>query len=160
MIQLITLLENQLAQIVRIIRADKGGEFIADRFVDFCDSKEIARQLTNAETPEQNGVAEKMNRTMLERVRSMCILAKTPKSMWMEAINTAAFLVNRIPTKSQPDVTPYQLVNGNKPSLNHLRIFGCKVYILKKEKELTKWANRSSEGIFLGYDEQTKGYKC
>jgi transposase InsO family protein len=93
LIQLITLLENQLEQKVRVVRSDRGGEFIADRFVAFCDSKGIARQLTNAETPEQNGVVERMNRTLLERARSMCILAKTPKSLWTEAVNTAAFLV-------------------------------------------------------------------
>ena len=83
----------------------------------------------------------------------MCTLAKTPKSMWTEAVNTAAFLVNRLSTKSRLDVIPYQLVNEKKPSIYHLRVFGCRVYVLQKEKELRKWVSRSSEGIFLGYDE-------
>ena len=160
LMQLITLLENQLDHKVRMVRSDRGGEFIADRFIAFCDSKGIARQLTNAETPEQNGVAERMNRTLLERARSMCILANTPKSMWTEAVNTAGFLVNRLPTKSRPNITPFQLLFDKKPSLDHLRVFGCKVYVLQKEKELTKWASRSTEGIFMGYDEHTKGFRC
>jgi transposase InsO family protein len=154
--QLITLLENQLEHKVGIIRLDRGGEFTTDRFVAFCDSKRIARQLTNAETPEQNGVAERMNIMLLERVRSMCIQAKTPKSMWTEAINTCA----RLPTKGRPDATPFQLLFNKKPFLDHLRVFGCKVYVLQKEKELTKWASRSTKGILLGYDDHTKGFRC
>ena len=150
LIQLITLLENQLEQKLRVVRLDRGGEFIADRFVAFCNSKGIARQFTNAETPQQNRIVERMNKTFLERTRSMCILAKTPKSMWIEVVNTVAFLINCLPTKSCPDV---QLLNGKKPSLDHLRVFGCRVYVLQKEKELTKWASCSTEGIFLGYDE-------
>jgi transposase InsO family protein len=158
--QLMTLLENQLEHKVGTVRSERGGEFLSEKFIAFCDTKGIARQLTNAETPEQNGVAERMNRTLLEKARSMCLQAKTPKSMWTEAINTAAFLANRCPTQSRPNMTPFQLLLAKRPSLDHLRVFGCRVYILQKDKELTKWASRASEGIFLGYDDHTKGFRC
>jgi hypothetical protein len=157
---LILLLENQLSQKVGTVLSDRGGEFLSEKFIEFCNSKGIARQLTNPETPEQNKVAERMNRTLLEKARSMCLQAKTPKSMWTEAVNTAAFITNRCPTKSYPDMTPFQLLNNKKPSLDHLRVFECRIYVLQKEKELTKWASRSIEGIFLGYDDHTKGFRC
>ncbi|KAH9618858.1 hypothetical protein KSS87_009464, partial [Heliosperma pusillum] len=119
----VTEVENQLERKVKTLRTDRGREYLSDMFEGFCGEKGIRRQLTIPYTPQQNGVAERRNRTLLDMVRSMMAQANLPISYWGDALLTATYILNRVPSKSVP-VTPYELWNNRKPSLDHLRPWG------------------------------------
>ena len=105
------LVENQLNANIKALRTDRGREYLPDKFKNFCDEKGIVRQLTIPYTPQQNGVVERRNRTLLDMVRSMMAQANLPISFWGDALLTAAYIINRVPSKSVPS-TPYELWNG------------------------------------------------
>ena len=102
------MVENQLDRTVKALRTDRGREYLSDQFKALCDEKGIARQLTIPGTPQQNGVAERRNRTLLEMVRLMMAQASLPILFWGDALLTAAFVLNRVPSKSV-NTTPYEL---------------------------------------------------
>ncbi|KAK0574097.1 hypothetical protein LWI29_018105 [Acer saccharum] len=106
-------------------------------------------------TPQQNGVAERRNRTLLDMVRSMLSYSTLPISFWGYVLQTAIYILNDVPSKSVPK-TPHELWTGRKPSLQHLRIFGCPAHVLKGKTE--KMESRSETCIFVGYPKETKGY--
>ncbi|KAJ3641539.1 hypothetical protein Zmor_028042 [Zophobas morio] len=104
---------------------DNGGEYLPNEVKEFCLEKEIAFHLTVPHTPQQNGVAERMNRTITEKVRSMLSSADLDKSFWGEAVQTATYLINRTPTKAlNTNKTPHEMWHNRKPQLNHLKVFG------------------------------------
>jgi transposase InsO family protein len=133
------MIETQTGQKLIGIRSDRGTEFLNSEFEQLCRKNGIKHQLTNAYTPEQNGIAERMNRTLIEKARTMQLQGNTPAFLWSEAINTAAFLTNRSPASANEGVTPYQKFTCQIPSLSHLRIFGSKVFIYSKNKTTSKW---------------------
>ncbi len=104
-------------------------------FTKFCTSKGIVHQLTNPYTPEQNGTAERLNRTLIESAKSMLFHAGLPLQFWAEAVNTATYLHNRSPISSLPDKTPYECWYGTKPNVSNLKIFGsiCFVHTVLQE---------------------------
>ena len=103
-----TLVENQLNTKIKFLRTDRGREYLSNLFNAYCDEKGIARQLTIPYTPQQNGVAEIRNMTLLDMVRSMIMQAKLPISFWGDALITATYFLNRVPSKFVPS-TPYEL---------------------------------------------------
>ena len=117
--QFTRLVENQLSTKIKALRSDRGREYLSEQFKDFCDEKGIARQLTISYTPQQNGVAERRNRTLLDMVRSMMAQANLPISFWEDALLTAAYILNRVPSKSVLS-NPYELWNDEKPDLGNL----------------------------------------
>ena len=117
--QFTRLVENQLSMKIKVLRFDRGREYLSEQFKNFCDEKGIARQLTISYTPQQNGVAERRNRTMLDMVRSMMAQANLPISFWGDVVLTAAYILNRMPSKSIPSI-PYELWNDKKPDLGNL----------------------------------------
>ncbi|KAL3683514.1 hypothetical protein R1sor_001536 [Riccia sorocarpa] len=145
---------------VKCLRSDRGGEFLSGEFINFCKDHGIRRQLTNSDTPQQNGVAERKNKTILERVRCMLLSSGLPKFLWGEAVLTACYLVNRSPTRSNLGTTPYEKLTKEKPNLSNLRVFGCTSYIHIPEDQRTKLSPRSRRCYFVGYDEQTKCMRC
>ena len=116
------------------------------------------RQLTNANTPEQNGVAERANRKLLEVARSMTVTIATPHFLWTKSINTAAFLLNRSPAIANPKVTPFQRLFSKILDISFLRIFGSKVYVWIEKDQREKLEAKAKPGLFVGYDELTKGF--
>ena len=96
----VNLVENQLDKTIKALRTDRGREYLSEHFKELCERKGIDRQLTVPYTPQQNGVAERRNRTLLEMVRSMMAQANLPISYWGDALLTAAYILNRVPTKS------------------------------------------------------------
>ena len=114
------LVENQLDKSIKVLRTDRGREYLSEQLKELCDEKGIARQLMMPYTPQQNGVAERRNQTLLEMVRSMMARANLPISYWGDALLTAAYILNRVPSKSVSS-TPYELWTGKKPDLNNLR---------------------------------------
>ena len=122
--------ENQLGKRIKAIRSDRGGEYLFGDFKDYLTQNGIVSQLTAPGTPQQNDVAEKRNRTLLEMVRSMMSYSTLPISFWGYALNTTIHLLNFVPSKYVPK-TPIELWNGRKPSMKYLHIQGCQAHVLK-----------------------------
>ena len=154
----ITMLERQTGYTVKRIRSDNGGEFINTELDTFYQSKGIKSETSVPYTPQQNGKAERLNRTLLDKARPMLADANLPKFLWAEAIVTANYLRNRSPISSQ-DTTSYELFHGTKPDLSHLRTFGARAYAHVPTVLRTKLDAVSEPGRFIGYPTNTKGYK-
>ena len=151
-----TLVENQTGKHIKAIRSDRGGEYMSTEFDMFLKEHGIISQLTPPGTPQLNGVAERRNRTLLDKVRSMLSYTDLPISLWGYALQTAAYIINRCPSKST-STTPYEIWRGRKPSLRHMRIWGCPAYV-KKTKVDNKLETRSLIARFIGYPEDSMGY--
>ena len=119
--------------------------------------KEIIRQLTIPGTPQQNGVAERRNRTFLDMVRSMMVQGNLPISYWGDALLTAAYILNRVPSKLVPS-TPYELWTGEKPNLGNLWAWGSAAYVHNTSHKYGKLGPRGKKCIFIRYCEHSKGY--
>ncbi len=144
---------------VKLLRTDNGGEYTSNDFVKYCTEKGISHQFTNPYCPEQNGVAERLNRTIIEATRSMIYQAGLPLNFWAEACNTAIYLHNRSPTTALRNKTPYECLFGTKPDISHLRVFGCMCYVHIPDSRRRKLDQKANRAIFVGYPQGTKGYK-
>lgn len=150
--------ERQLGKFIKILRSDNGSEYVTNELDEFLRCNGIIHQTSNPYTPEQNGLAERMNRTLVEKARSMLHGAGLPKSFWAEAVSTAAYLVNRSPTSGHGK-TPEEVWSGKTPDLSHLRVFGSKAMVHVPKELRRKLDSKSREMIFVGYCEATKGYR-
>ncbi|XP_073152165.1 uncharacterized protein [Henckelia pumila] len=148
--------ENKSDKRVKHVRTYNGLEYLSDNFVKLCKGKDITRHRTVAGTPQQNVLAKRMNRTLLERVRCMLINASLPKSFWGEALSTACYLVNRCPSSAIGFKTPMKKWSGTPAHYSNLRIFGCLAYAHLKQDKLEV---RTFRCIFIGYPNGVKGYK-
>jgi transposase InsO family protein len=117
--------ENRTGRRVKVLRTDNGGEYTSRKFQDHLKTCGIRHELTIPKTPEQNGAAERLNRTLVEKTRAMLLDARLPQSFWAEALSTANYLRNRSPTSAMDGMTPHQAWYGRKPGAEHLRVFGC-----------------------------------
>ncbi|UYV73167.1 K02A2.6-like, partial [Cordylochernes scorpioides] len=140
------------------IRTDNGSEYVNRHVEDFLNQSGIKHQLTVPYSPAQNGVAERKNRSLMEMTRCMLFDSGLPQSLWAEAVTTANYLHNRIPSKAT-DKTPFELWTNRKPSLKHLKRFGCKAFAYIPKIKRNKLDSKVIEGIFLGYDDRSKGYR-
>ena len=144
---------------LKVLRTDNGGEYVSAEFEKYLKTEGVRHQLTVPKTPEQNGVAERMNRTLVEAVRSMLADAKLPHRFWAEALSTAVYLRNRSPTKVVKGMTPFEAWTGEKPNVDHLRAFGCAAYAHVAKDERHKLDAKSRRCVLLGYGTETKGYR-
>jgi transposase InsO family protein len=151
---------NQFDAKIKVLRSDNGGEYTSTKFKDHLSKHGIIHQTSCPYTPQQNGVAERKNRHLMEVARSMMFHMKVPKGYWGDAVMTACYLINRIPTKVLHDVSPYEVLNGTKPSINHLKVFGCACFVFIPGEQRNKLDAKSIKCIFLGYSITQKGYKC
>nr|GEX20028.1 ribonuclease H-like domain-containing protein [Tanacetum cinerariifolium] len=119
---------------------------------DFCSRKGIKREFSNARTPQQNGVAERRNRTLIEAARTMLANAKLLVTFWAEAVNNACYVQNRVLVNKSQNKTPYELFNGRSPAIGFLKPFGCHVMILNTLDNLGKFEAKRDEGYFIGAD--------
>ena len=124
------LVENEVKEKIGTLTTDNGGEFNSNEFKTYCRENGIRRHLTNVYTPQQNGVVERMNRTLLGMARSMLTFKRLSPTYWAEAIDTVVYLRNRSPTASLDRITPYEAWFGFKPQVKHLRVFGSVCYAL------------------------------
>jgi hypothetical protein len=153
------LVENQTEKQIKVLRTDNGGEFCGNEFEEFCKKCGIARQKTTPYTPQQNGVAERMNRTLMEKARCMLSGAGIGQEFWAEAVGTACYLVNRSPSSALGDKTPQEVWTGKEPSLTHLKVFGCDAYVHVPKENRSKLDKKAEKCIFIGYKDGLKGYK-
>nr|GEZ23172.1 putative ribonuclease H-like domain-containing protein [Tanacetum cinerariifolium] len=155
----ITEIENLKDLKVKIIRCDNGGEFKNKEMNDFCSRKGIKREFSNARTSQQNRVAEKRNKTLIEAARTMLADTKLPVTFWAEAVNTACYVQNRVLVNKTQNKTPYELFNGRTPAIGFLKPFRCHVIILNTLDNLGKFDAKGDEGYFIGYSMSSKAFK-
>nr|GEX61787.1 hypothetical protein [Tanacetum cinerariifolium] len=154
----ITRIENLFDHKVKVIRCDNRTEFKNREMTQFCEMKGIMRQYSVARTPQQNGVAERINRTLIEAAMTMLIDSKLPITFWAEAINTACYVQNRVLVVKPHNKTPYELFHGRTLTLSSMRPFGCPVTILNTIDHLGKFDGKADEGLFVGYSLNSKAF--
>ncbi|KAE8681319.1 hypothetical protein F3Y22_tig00111330pilonHSYRG00089 [Hibiscus syriacus] len=151
--------ENQTGRKIKCLRSDNGTEYTDSQFLQFCKEHGIQRHFTVRKTPQQNGVAERMNRSLNERARCLRLNAGLPKHFWAEAVNMACYLINRSPRASLAGKVAEEVWTGHDVSFDNLRIFGCPAYVHVPADERSKLDAKSKECIFLGYKKGVKGFK-
>jgi len=151
------MVETQTGRRIKRLRTDNGGEYRNDPFDKVCQDEGIVRHFTVRDTPQQNGVAERMNRTLLEKVRCMLSNAGLGRQFWAEAVTYASHLINRLPSTAICGKTPFEVWSG-KPAndYNSLHIFGSTVYYHVKESKLDP---RAKKALFMGITSGIKGYR-
>lgn len=153
-----SLVENQKNCKIKALRTDNGGEFCSGEFENFLSNNGIVHQLTNPYTPEQNGMSERLNRTIVEKAKCLLFESKLEKRFWAEAVNTAVYLRNRS-VAAKLNKTPHEIWTGEKPDLGNIRVFGSTVMVhVPKEKRL-KWDKKAEKQILVGYGDGVKGYR-
>ncbi|KAJ4720195.1 Retrovirus-related Pol polyprotein from transposon TNT 1-94 [Melia azedarach] len=150
------LVENQTGKKIKRLRTDNGLKFCWSEFDEFCKNERIARHHTVRDTPQQNGVAERMNQTLLERARCMLSNAELTRRFWAEAVSTACYLINRGPHTGINLKTPFEVWSDKPADYSNLRAFGCTVYYHVNEGKLEP---RAKKGVFVGYGDGVKGYR-
>ncbi|GJU07017.1 putative ribonuclease H-like domain-containing protein [Tanacetum coccineum] len=153
----ITGVENLIDQRVKIIRCDNGTEFKNKEMNQFCERKGIKREFSVARTPQQNEVAERKNRTLIEAARIMLADSKLLSTFWAETFNTTCYVQNRVLVTKPHNKNPYELFLGRKPALGFMRPFGCPVTILNTIDHLDKFDGKADEGFFVGYSMNRSG---
>ncbi|CAM8975323.1 unnamed protein product [Rhodiola kirilowii] len=153
------LVEKEVGRPIKILRTDRGGEYNSQDFVSFCALHGIQRQMTAAFTPQQNGVCERKNRTIINMVRSMLARGGIDKSFWPEAVNWSIHILNRSPTVAVQNITPQEAWNGGKPDVDHFKIFGCIAFAHIPDQKRKKLDDKGEKCVFLGVSEQSKAYK-
>ncbi|HEY5234640.1 MAG TPA: DDE-type integrase/transposase/recombinase, partial [Rhabdochlamydiaceae bacterium] len=144
-------LENLCRLKIKMIRSDNGTEFKNHNLELFCLKQGISHQFSAPRTPQQNGVAERKNRTLIEAARTMLSDSRLPVTFWAEAVNTACFVLNRVLTVKRQNKTCYELLNNRKPNLQFLEPFGCPCTILITKERVPKFGEKANDGYFLGY---------
>jgi hypothetical protein len=150
-------LNNEHPNCLKAIHNDNEIEFRNASFDQFCLEHDVDQQFSASCVPQQNGVVERKNCTLVEMARMMLDL-RTPIRFWVNAISTAYYISNRMFLRSILHLTPFELRFGRKSSISHLRPFGCKCFVLKREN-LDKFESRSSDGILLRYTPHGRSYR-
>lgn len=152
--------ETATGKKICILRSDGGGEYLSNEFNELLESSGIQRELTVAHSPQQNGRAERLNRTLLEMTRCLLNHGNMPKEFWAEAIDTAAYIISRLPTAANDGKSPFEAWYGYAPKLSQLRVFGCVAYahIHKTDRE-DKLGSTATKCLFLGYSRTRSAYR-
>ncbi|KAH9688421.1 hypothetical protein KPL70_015118 [Citrus sinensis] len=151
------LVETQTGRKIKVLRSDNGGEYTSDLFLQVCQNEGIKRHFKVRHTPQQNGVVERMNRTLLEKVRCMLSNAGLDKKFWAEAVSYASHLINRLPSTAIRGKTPMEKWSGKyAQDYDSLRVFGCPAYYHVKDGKLDP---RARKAIFVGFKGGVKGFK-
>lgn len=151
--------ENGKNRKVGIFRTDRGGEFTSKQFISYCEEAGITRQFTAPYSPQQNGVVERRNRTVIEMARSFLKEKQLPLTLWGEAVRHSLYVLNRLPTRAVTGVTPYEAWSKCKPNIGHIRVFGCLAHMKLPIVHTTKLSDRSKLVINLGKEPGTKAYR-
>lgn len=159
-----TRIETQYNRKIQIIHSDNGGEYHSTEFQHYLETQGIIHHTTCPTTPQQNGVAERKNRHLLEIVRALLIEAHMPLSYWGEALTAAAYLINRVPSSTLNFKTPFQSLNDTivTPTVSNLtpHVFGCVVFVHLHKHQCTKLTPQALRCVFVGYATHQKGYRC
>nr|GEU92875.1 retrovirus-related Pol polyprotein from transposon TNT 1-94 [Tanacetum cinerariifolium] len=155
----VMMVENQNDVKVKLIRTDNGTEFRNHELKSFCDEKGISQNFSSPYTPEQNGVAERKNRTLIEAARTMLNGSLMSKHFWTEVVKIACYTQNRSITIKRHDKTPYEIFRERIPDISYFHVFGLHVFIHKHKDHLGKFDGKSDDGYFLGYSSVLKAFR-
>nr|GEV03249.1 putative ribonuclease H-like domain-containing protein [Tanacetum cinerariifolium] len=155
----ITGLEDQLSLKVKVIKSDNATEFKNSNLNQFCRLKEIKKEFSVPKTPQQNGIAERKNRTLIEAARTMLADSLLPIPFWAEAVHTTCYVQNRVLVTKPHNKTPYELLHGRIPSIGFMRPFGCLVTILNTFDPLGKFQEKVNKGFLVGYSVCSKAFR-
>uniref|UniRef100_A0A2N9G595 Integrase catalytic domain-containing protein n=1 Tax=Fagus sylvatica TaxID=28930 RepID=A0A2N9G595_FAGSY len=158
--QFLALVKTQFQHSVQLFRTDCGGEFTSHEFNTFCADNGIIHQLSCPHTPQQNGVAERKHRHLIQCALALLSQSHLPISYWSYAVSTAAHLINKLPTPLLSNKSPWESLFHTKPTLTHLRAFGCQCFPLLTPYNKHKLQPKSVPCIFVGYPFHSKGYTC
>jgi len=151
--------ERECGKKLKVLRTDNGGEFTSVEFGEYCAGDGIRHHHTAPYTPQQNGVVERRNQTIVAMARSILCARGMPGRFWGEAVHTAVFLLNRAPTSALDGQTPFQAWHGRKPAVHFIKVFGCVAYIKSQRPHLGKLDDRGKKVVFIGYQEGSKAYR-
>nr|GEZ68109.1 retrovirus-related Pol polyprotein from transposon TNT 1-94 [Tanacetum cinerariifolium] len=155
----VTGLENQLSLRVKVIRSDNETEFKNSDLNQFYEIKGIKREFSVPKTPQQNGIAERKNMTLIKAARTMPVDSLLPIPFWAKAVNTACYVQNRVLVTKPQNKTPYELLHGRPSSIGFMRPFGCPVTILNTLDSLGKFERKVDEGFLVGYFVNSKAFR-
>lgn len=153
------MVERSTGKQLKCLRSDNGGEYTSKEFKEYLAKHGIRHERTVPGTPQQNGVAERMNRTIAERVRCMLKMSKLPKSFWGEAVRTACYLINRSPSAPLNFEIPEKIWLEKDVSYSYLRVFGCKAFAHIPKEHRTKLEDKATPCILVGYGDPEFGYR-
>lgn len=151
--------ENQCNRKIKIFRSDNGCEFVNKNLSDYLKTFGIVHQRTTAYTPGQNGTAERMNRSIVEKARCLLFQENLEKRFWAEAVNTAIYIRNRSTVSGLGEKTPFEMWTRKKPDVSHFKIFGSVAMVHVAKEKRKKWEKKSKRGFFVGYGDNVKGYR-
>ena len=151
--------ENEAGKNIKTLPTDRGGEYCSKVFENFCAEHGIRRELTTAYTPQQNGLSERKNRTILNMVRSLMTRGRVPKNIWPEVVNWSVHILNRSPTFAIQNMTPEEAWSGRKPDVNHFKKFGCIAFAHVPDQKRKKLDGKAEKCVFIGVSETSKAYK-
>ncbi|KAJ9567766.1 LOW QUALITY PROTEIN: hypothetical protein OSB04_003732 [Centaurea solstitialis] len=158
-INFIKAVQVQLKLPVQTVRSDNGTEFKNQVLKGFYNSLGITQTFSAARTPEQNGVVERRNRTLVEAARSMLAQSQLPQYLWAEAVNTACYTQNRSINHRRFGKTPYHVLFGRIPNIDYFKVFGCPCFVLNETENRGKFGPKSDEMIFVGYSDCSVAYR-
>jgi hypothetical protein len=151
--------QNEFGLRIKKIRSDNGTEFKNSQIERFLEEEGIKNEFSSPYTPQQNGVVERKNITLLDMARTMLDEYKTPDRFWAKAINPACYSISWLYLRRILKMTSYELLTGIKPNVSYFRVFGSKCFILVKRGRKSKFAPKAVEGFLLGYDSNTRAYR-
>ena len=151
--------ENQTWRKIKCLKSDNGIEYTDSKFTELCEQHEIKRHFTVRKTPQQNGIAERMNRMIVERARCLKLNVGLEKKFWAEVVNMACYLINRSPRAALDRKVADEVWTSSPVDYSGLRVFGCPTYVHIPNEERSKFDVKSRQCIFLGYQKGVKGLK-
>ncbi|OMO83306.1 Integrase, catalytic core [Corchorus capsularis] len=154
------MVKTQFSVKIKVFRSDSGGEYTSTQFQELLASEGTLFQTSCTETPQQNGIAERKHRHIIETTRSLLLSSSMPSSFWGEAVLTSVYVINRIPSSITSGISPFERLYKAKPNYSELHVFGCVCFVLLPKNERTKLTSRSAMCVFLGYGIEQKGYRC
>lgn len=157
--EMLQVVKNQCGSPLKTFQCDGGLEFNNESVRKLLKLNGITMAITNPYTPEQNGCAERSNRTIVELARTMRLSKNLPKFLWAETVNTAVYILNRTGTSRVQDKTPYELFTGKNVHVKNLRIFGTPCFVHVPKQHRKKWDSKSQRGILVGYSDSIEGYR-
>ena len=153
------LVENQSGLHIKVLRTNRGGEYISKEFLRFCRENGIHKQFTTRYTPQQNGVADRKNGTIMDMARSMLKAKHLPNYYWVQAVHCAVYIWNRCPTKAVMNKVSEEAWSGGKQGVTHMKVFGCVAYADIPNQLRKKLDSKGEKCIFIGYSEESKAYR-
>jgi hypothetical protein len=154
-----SLLENLGEKRIKVLRTNNGGELLGKEFGQFCKKCVITCQNTTPYTPQKNGVAERMNRMLMDKEKRILSGAGLTQEFWAKVVETTRYLVNMSTLLVLVEMNPKEVWSGKNPSVEHLKVFGCDDFVHAPKEKRRKLDKKAVKCIFIGYKEGMKGYK-